>query len=243
MKVKCAYCDSYIDSELSKCPNCGGNNVHIRTNEDRKPKTLEHLKSWCFVNGIFDIEKLGFYIGINCYVPGAFGVYSENGWFVVYRNDVSGNHMIRYQGTDEAYAVNLLYERLVQEVKCSKNNLSFTDQSDWNSFNIERVLIALCATVGLSVLSCILAILNKALLVVGLVLGVGSVFAILCILVDICILMNMKSKIATKLVDAIHKRVIIHYLIMWVLCSLLALGISVTYLIPVYALDSDDNIY
>ena len=49
--------------------------------------------------------------------PRAFGIYHDKYLgYVVYKNKDNGERAIRYQGTDEAYAVNELFMRLKQEI-------------------------------------------------------------------------------------------------------------------------------
>ena len=50
-------------------------------------------------------ETTRFFIGKNTKEPKAFGIYEENGIFVVYKNKANGQRAIRYQGTDEAYVL------------------------------------------------------------------------------------------------------------------------------------------
>ena len=57
-----------------------------------------------------------FYIGANLTEPKVFGIYEKDGEFIVYKNKEDGSRAIRYQGTDEAYAVNELYQRLKEEI-------------------------------------------------------------------------------------------------------------------------------
>ena len=55
--------------------------------------------------------------------PRAFGIYqNEKGEFIVYKNKDNGQRAIRYQGTDEAYAVNELYMKLKEEILNQKRN-------------------------------------------------------------------------------------------------------------------------
>ena len=67
------------------------------------------------VNSIQDIKNLAekhnipltemrFFVGENYTEPKAFGIYEENGEFIVYKNKDNGQRAIRYQGTDEAEA-------------------------------------------------------------------------------------------------------------------------------------------
>ena len=117
MKTFCDYCGSVIDDSLEKCPNCGAVNVHIQRSGDQVPKTIEELQAFAQANGI-PLEKMRFFIGLDYKEPRAFGIYKENasGNCVVYKNKADGTRAIRYRGTDEAYAVNEIYQKMKAEL-------------------------------------------------------------------------------------------------------------------------------
>ena len=54
------------------------------------------------------------HIGENYTSPMAFGIYKDDvtGHFVVYKNKPDGQRAVRYEGKDEAYAVNELYQKI-----------------------------------------------------------------------------------------------------------------------------------
>ena len=67
-------------------------------------------------------EVTRFFIGKNIKEPKAFGIYQdENGDYVVYKNKSVGERAIRYQGADEAYAVNDRYQKLKSEIANQKS--------------------------------------------------------------------------------------------------------------------------
>ena len=117
MKTFCDYCGSVIDDTIEKCPNCGAVNVHIQRSGDQIPKTIEELKAFAQEKGI-PLEKMRFFIGIDYKEPRAFGIYKKpaSGNCVVYKNKADGSRAIRYQGTDEAYAVNEIYQKMRAEL-------------------------------------------------------------------------------------------------------------------------------
>lgn len=117
MKTFCDYCGSVIDDTIEKCPNCGAVNVHIQRSGDQIPKTIEELKAFAQEKGI-PLEKMRFFIGIDYKEPRAFGIYKEpaTGNCVVYKNKADGSRAIRYTGTDEAYAVNEIYQKMRAEL-------------------------------------------------------------------------------------------------------------------------------
>ena len=113
MKVVCEYCDAYIESTDEKCPNCGAPNTHfVRTASD-SPKTIEQLREFCASKNL-PLEKMHVHIGENYQAPKAFGIYRDDntGRFIVYKNKADGTRAVRYEGTDEAYAVNELYMKI-----------------------------------------------------------------------------------------------------------------------------------
>ena len=120
-KVKCEYCGNYINDLDPICPVCGARNKDHKRTADGTPKTIEELKSWYIARNLPPEETTRFFIGKNIKEPKAFGIYEENGIFVVYKNKANGQRAIRYQGTDEAYAVNELYLRLKEEILNQKN--------------------------------------------------------------------------------------------------------------------------
>ena len=116
MEVKCEYCGSMIDDKLDKCPNCGAPNQHMKRMVNGTPKTIAELADWYKARKLPPYETTRFFIGINYKEPRAFGIYEENGEFIVYKNKDDGSRAIRYQGRDEAYAVNELYLKLKSEI-------------------------------------------------------------------------------------------------------------------------------
>ena len=117
MKTFCDYCGSVIDDTIERCPNCGAVNVHIQRSGNQIPKTIEELQAFAQAKGI-PLEKMRFFIGIDYREPRAFGIYKEpaTGNCVVYKNKADGTRAIRYQGTDEAYAVNEIYQKMRAEL-------------------------------------------------------------------------------------------------------------------------------
>ena len=123
MKVQCEYCNSWIDDTDEKCPNCGGVNKAYKRATDQTPKTIEELKQWYVNHHLPPEETTRLFIGRNYQQPRAFGIYqNEKGEFIVYKNKDNGQRAIRYQGTDEAYAVNELYMKLKEEILNQKRN-------------------------------------------------------------------------------------------------------------------------
>lgn len=117
MKVTCDYCGSNIDDTLDKCPNCGAVNKHMMRSGDQIPKTIEELKKFIEDKNI-PVEKMRFFIGEDYKQPKAFGIYKNDtsGIVTVYKNKANGERAVRYQGDDEAYAVNEIYQKMRSEL-------------------------------------------------------------------------------------------------------------------------------
>ena len=79
-----------------------------------RPQTIEALKAYCAANGM-PLERMRFFIGQDYRQPRAFGIYRDGDQFVVYKNKGDGSRAVRYHGPDEAYAVNELFQKLLDE--------------------------------------------------------------------------------------------------------------------------------
>jgi len=113
MKCNCEYCGSELDTTQEECPNCGAKNPNFARTVKGTPKTIEELKIYCESKHL-KLDKMHIHIGEDFKEPKAFGIYKneKNGHFVVYKNKANGQRAIRYDGTDEAYAVNELYMKI-----------------------------------------------------------------------------------------------------------------------------------
>jgi hypothetical protein len=86
-----------------------------------EPRTIEDLQQWYQAHQLPSEEVTRFFIGKDVREAKAFGIYrDDNGDFVVYKNKADGTRAVRYQGSDEAYAVNELYQRLRSEIADQK---------------------------------------------------------------------------------------------------------------------------
>lgn len=121
MERICDYCGSKYDDGLDVCPHCGAPNNFIRRGTG-VPRTIEELKQWYKDANLPPEETTRFFIGRNYTEKRAFGIYKDErtGDFIVYKNKDNGQRAIRYQGKDEAYAVNELYLRLKEEITNQK---------------------------------------------------------------------------------------------------------------------------
>ena len=121
MDVKCGYCGNYMSETMQKCPNCGAvNTQYFRAAKDT-PKTIAELQAWYQAHHLPPEEKTRFFIGRDIKEARAFGIYQDGEEFIVYKNKADGTRAIRYQGTDEEYAVNELYLKLKAEILEQKN--------------------------------------------------------------------------------------------------------------------------
>lgn len=124
MKIKCEYCDSMYDDTLESCPNCAAPNKNVRRSTPDQPTTIAELEQWYRDRGLPPYGVTRFYINVDYRNPKAFGIYQDErtGNYVVYKNKADGTRAIRYEGTDEAFAVNELLTRLKQEILEQKSN-------------------------------------------------------------------------------------------------------------------------
>lgn len=133
MKVKCNYCDSMIDAQAEQCPNCGAVNENMVRTGNGVPKTIQELKEWAKAHNL-PLEKMRFFIGEDYREPRAFGIYEKSpGYFVVYKNKGNGERAIRYEGKDEAYAVNELYMKMKSEIANQKSRTAGQNKNGKNS--------------------------------------------------------------------------------------------------------------
>ena len=103
---KCSVCGGDVRSDEPECPCCGAPN--------EVPQTIEELKAYCGKRGM-PLHRMRFFIGENYEEPKAFGIYEDNGRFIVYKNKANGTRAVRYDGPDEGYAVKELFLKLLDE--------------------------------------------------------------------------------------------------------------------------------
>lgn len=97
---------------------------------DKSPQTIEELVEWYEANELPPSSVTRFFIGINYKNPKAFGIYKDPSTnnFIVYKNKADGTRAVRYEGQDEAYAVNEIYQRIKEEIFNQKNNGNMQDE-------------------------------------------------------------------------------------------------------------------
>ena len=123
MKARCEYCNNLVDDGEEICPGCGAVNKNYKRVANEVPTTIDELKQWYKDRNLPPYETTRFFIDIDYKAPKAFGIYKDNatGKYVVYKNKDTGERAIRYEGTDEKYAVNELYLKLKEEIAMRKN--------------------------------------------------------------------------------------------------------------------------
>lgn len=137
MEVKCEYCGSLIPDDAPKCPNCGATNENMHRSVDHTPKTIAELEQWYKDRNLPPYDVTRFFIGINYEEPKAFGIYQDGERFIVYKNKSDGERAIRYQGTDEDYAVNEIYLKLKSEILAQKAH-NTKNQPDYKHMDLPK---------------------------------------------------------------------------------------------------------
>ena len=117
---RCEFCGGSLTAGEKNCPGCGAPNPHYGAEAPAspqftgKPATIAELQAFCASKGM-PLEKMRFFIGTDERSPRCFGIYRDGSDFVVYKNKSDGSRAIRYRGPDEAFAVNELYMKLLEE--------------------------------------------------------------------------------------------------------------------------------
>ena len=150
MRVRCDYCGNYIEDTDKNCPHCGAPNDRMQRSGTKVPKTIEELKAFCAAHHL-PLEQMRFFLGEDYRGPRAFGVYKDGeGNFVVYKNKSDGSRAIRYRGTDEAYAVNELYQKMKSEISNQRARQGKGGGTQGKSKGSSKSLIAILLAVYLS---------------------------------------------------------------------------------------------
>lgn len=157
MKTNCNYCGSLIDETDEVCPNCGATNINYKKTGNGVPQTIAELQQWYTDHNLPAPETTRFFIGVDYKKPKAFGIYQDQntGNFVVYKNKDTGERAIRYEGKDEAYAVNELYLKLKERIaeEKAKNNIrrskSSSRKKSNSSFIISTVTIIVIIVISI----------------------------------------------------------------------------------------------
>lgn len=116
MKNRCEYCDGLLEDTQERCPNCGAPNSRYQRSSVDVPRTIEELQQWYREHNLPPEEVTRFFIGRDYRGAKAFGIYRDGGRVIVYKNKADGSRAVRYDGSDEAYAVNELYLKLKERI-------------------------------------------------------------------------------------------------------------------------------
>ncbi len=121
MKIRCEYCGQMIPETEQICPYCGAANKKVKRVAYGVPTTMEELRAYCEAHNL-PLQDMRVFIGENYRGAKAFGIYQDEttGNFIVYKNKADGTRAIRYEGNDEAYAVNELYLKIKERVEVQK---------------------------------------------------------------------------------------------------------------------------
>jgi hypothetical protein len=122
VKLRCEYCGNYLSETDEVCPHCGAPNPNLARGAAGEPKTIEELRAFAEARHL-PLEQMRFFLGEDCREPRAFGIYrADNGDFIVYKNKSDGSRAVRYQGKDEAFAVNELWQKMRSEIMARKGS-------------------------------------------------------------------------------------------------------------------------
>lgn len=123
MKIPCEYCGQMIPETDQVCPYCGAANKKVKRTSYGVPATIEELRAYCEAHHL-PLQDMRVFIGEDYRGAKAFGIYRDEttGNFIVYKNKADGNRAIRYEGNDEAYAVNELYLKIKERVDVQRSH-------------------------------------------------------------------------------------------------------------------------
>ena len=176
MKIKCDWCGSWINDFDQVCPNCGGVNNNYNRHANGVPQTIEELKAWAKEMNL-PLKEMRTFIGEDYKGAKAFGIYKDetDGTFVVYKNKEDGTRAVRYKGTDEAYAVNELYQKMKERVAVQKahqqpkaakpaSGASVAAQQRQSEKNLSKALFPICliTIVAVIILSVVFALIGES---------------------------------------------------------------------------------
>lgn len=147
MKQTCDYCDNFIKDTDKVCPHCGAVNTHVVRSAKGVPKTIQELKDYAVAHNL-PLNKMRFFIGEDYRGARAFGIYEQNGIYTVYKNKANGERAVRYSGTDEAYAVNELYQKMHSEIMLRKQKKSAGQKHTGSSKKSNKFIDFIAGTIG-----------------------------------------------------------------------------------------------
>lgn len=125
MKIPCEYCGQMIPETAQTCPHCGAANSRVKRTAYGVPTTIEELRAYCQQHNL-PLQDMRVFLGEDYRGAKAFGIYRDEstGNFIVYKNKADGTRAVRYEGDDEAYAVNELYLKIKERVDEQKEHMA-----------------------------------------------------------------------------------------------------------------------
>ncbi|MCM1273566.1 MAG: hypothetical protein NC225_08535 [Clostridium sp.] len=102
------------------------------------PKTIDELKMWAEDHNL-PLDDMRTYIGTDYRGAKAYGIYEEEetGKFIVYKNKADGTRAVRYEGYDQAYAVNELYMKMQERIE-QQNQINHAPAQDNRRYRHRR---------------------------------------------------------------------------------------------------------
>ena len=138
MMIKCIFCGKPFDASFEICPGCGAVNMEQKLADYTGPKTIDELQAYINANNI-PASILRFFIGTDCAEPTAFGIFKKDAQtFVVFENGNDGKRNNRYTGTNEAYAVSLIYQKLLAVHSGFKEKMDRMDFFSGGNYGVGR---------------------------------------------------------------------------------------------------------
>lgn len=181
MQIQCRYCGSYISDTDIRCPNCGATNEDLNRSAHDTPRTIAELQQWYVNRKLPPYEVTRFFIGENKREPKCFGIYKDDitGNITVYKNKADGSRAVRYEGKDEAYAVNEIYMKMKEEI---------LNQKSYNMSNSERLRNRQSSSSNSSN-----RIYNKILKIILIYFGIQIIIPIIIAIVNLVAAFTMPS--------------------------------------------------
>ena len=137
----CGFCGAFMDANDKECPNCGAPNQNYNRTANEAPKTINELQQWCDDNKI-DLSNMHIYIGEDFKGAKAFGIFKDgSGKVTVYKNKDTGERTIRYEGYDEEYGVNELFQK-IKNMYLTAKEATLTENSNSKfvkKFNLPKI--------------------------------------------------------------------------------------------------------
>lgn len=144
MKIQCDYCGQMIPETAQVCPNCGAMNSKVKRTAYGVPATIEELRAYCSHHNL-PLSDMRVFIGEDYRGAKAFGIYRDErtGHFIVYKNKADGTRAVRYEGDDEAYAVNELYLKIKERGDEQKSHMGKRKSVKPGSFFLRSLTLKL----------------------------------------------------------------------------------------------------